>query len=434
VTIGMSALREVIKYVKNPIPILPRLVKKVLSPISYLAAKFFVLLVGRERLNKRRNKVLFGAFGGRRYGDNSAAFFEYVISEYPEVDCYWVIREDSYRERRKRKDKPPVPPDRILLKDSFRANVMALIADIYVYSHGRYDVTDYPKIDVRGVFEVMLGHGITALKRTDMKTTVSGELIAVHSGDADLVVASSTMEAAIKITEWGIPEEKIVICGLPRHDRLLSRRGEARAERKRILYMPTWRSWNARRISMGKSGFFREIESFLKDPRLNECLKGNNIHIQLYVHMWMREFFEEFKKRLPLGGIEIVDQEDDLQDLILKSALLITDYSSVCWDYLLLDKPVLFYQFDVEEYLVHTGSYIDLKKNLFGPVARNVDEAVSWVRSLVETGFSTDPFRAEMERMKAFAFAYTDGKNRERLAMAISDRYPVNLKKALAPL
>lgn len=428
----MSAIRELIKYAKNPISAIPRLLSKTLSPISYLAAKLFILVAGRERLKKRSPLVLFGAFGGRRYGDNAAAIFEYVISEYPEDNCYWVIRRDSYQKQIKGKGTEAILGGRVLLKDSFRANVMALIADIYVYSHGRYDVTDYPKRDVPGVFEVMLGHGIAALKRANMKYSSAGKTIAVHAENADLVVASSTSEAAIKIAEWGIPEEKIIISGLPRHDRLLSRRVNDGTPEKKILYMPTWRSWNTKRISLGGSVFFRGVESFLKNPGLNDCLKGNGVLFQLYVHMWMREFFEEFKKELSFGEIEIVNQEDDLQDLILNSALLITDYSSVCWDYLLLDKPVLFYQFDVDEYLEHTGSYIDLKSELFGPVAQNADEAVCWVRHFIETEYSIDLFWAKMEKMKDFAFAYRDGKNCERVVRGILDRHRIKRENTIS--
>jgi len=91
---------------------------------------------------------------------------------------------------------------------------------------------------------------------------------------------------------------------------------------------------------------------------------------------------------------------------------------------LFLGKPVLFFQFDLEDYLERTGSYLDLRKDLFGPVARNAEEAFSWVRRLVETGYSTEAFDGQMGRLADFAFAYRDGKNCERLAREIFRRIP----------
>ena len=413
------------KYKKHPELILPCLKRKFLYPFSYIAAKLFVKLAGRKRLKKRRHIALFGAFGGRRYGDNPAVFFEYMLSVHPEIESYWICHEEFYRNVAESGLKRfTVPSERILVKDSFRADVMALIADIYVYSHGRFDITDYPKSFNSGVFDVLLGHGVSALKRAHMEQEHSGSFIAEYAKEADVVVASSVREAEIKNRKWGIPRNRIVISGLPRHDRLLSenRRFTKSTGRVNILYMPTWRAWNAKRISLQDSGFFHEMESFIKDPELHNCLISNNICLQLYVHMWMREFFEDFKDEFPSIDIEVLDQGENLQDLILNSSLLVTDYSSICWDYLLLDKPVLFYQFDLGEYLANTGSYIDIKKDLFGPVAYNAEEAVSWICRFVESGFSVEPFRTEMERMKKFAFAYTDGRNCERLAKALLTR------------
>ena len=416
----MSMARELAKYSKQPSLILPRLKRMVLSPLGSRFARAWVRLAGRERLRKGKNIFIFGAFGGRRYGDNSAVFFEYMASSYPGIDCYWVMREDAYREREKKGNFPPLP-GRFLFKDRFRTHLMTLIADAHIYSHGRYDVTDYPKNRLAGVIDVMLNHGLTALKR---KAPGPAQPVSVNAAKADLLIASSAGEARIKNEEWGIPREKIVITGQPRDDRLLSGRGEILANGKTILYMPTWRSWNAREFSLRKSDFYRQIKAFLEDSGLSEYLVEKGICLQLYVHMWMREFFEEFKRDFSMQGIEILAQDNDLQTTILESSLLITDYSSICWDFLLLDKPVLFYQFDRDEYIRHTGSYIDLEKDLFGPVALTAGEAASWTKRFVESGFSATPFRGEMNRMKEFAFAFQDGKNCERLARAILERCP----------
>jgi CDP-glycerol glycerophosphotransferase (TagB/SpsB family) len=418
----MSLVREAIKYTKHPGWILPRLKDKVLEFFSFFLAKAWVRLRGREALRKGRLLFLYGAFGGRRFDDNSAAFFEYMVANHPEIDSYWVIRKDCYSARPSAR---PLPDrERVAFKGTFRANVMALTADVYVYSHGRYDITDYSKSDTPRAFCVMLDHGFTALKKTSMVRLPSGKSVAEAALHLDLIASGSASEAKIHETEWGIPAEKIAVTGLARYDRLFSI-AQARTELPRnILYMPTWREWNSRKVSLLQTEFFRQARAFLSDPLLSGSLARNGLTLQVYVHMWMREFFENFRKGFSLENIEILDQEIDLQKVIADSALLVTDYSSVCWDFLFLDRPVLFYQFDRDEFLEHTGSYIDLEKDLFGPVAVTAEEASAWVRKSISEGFSALPFRPQMEKMKKFAFAHRDDKNCERLAREILSRRP----------
>lgn len=418
----MSLKREAVKYAKHPGWILPRLKDKVAGMLSFHLARAWVRLRGREAFRKGRPVFLYGAFGARRFDDNSAAFFEYMVENHPEIDSYWVIRKDCARGSIPGR---PLPEGaRIAFKDTFRGNVLALVADVFVYSHGRYDITDYPKSDTPCAFNVMLDHGFTALKKTSMVPLPTGRTVAAAALDLDLIAAGSVGEAKIHEREWGIPPEKIAVTGLARYDRLYSLAQARTAPPRNILYMPTWRQWNSRKVSLSGTEFFRQARAFLADEALNECLARNGRTLQLYVHMWMREFFEDFKKGLSLENIEILDQGVDLQEVLVGSSLLVTDYSSVCWDFLFLDRPVLFYQFDREEFLEHTGSYIDLRKDLFGPVAGTAEEASAWVRKFVEECFSALPFRPRMEEMKKFAFAHRDGKNCERLAREILSRLP----------
>lgn len=419
---SVSAVRELFKYVKHPSKIIPRLWNQVRFPFNRVLAKAWVRFRGREVVRRGRPVFLYGGFAGRRYGDNSAAFFEYMLQNHPEIESFWVIRRDCFPETLQGK---PIPdPRRILFRGTFRANILTLVADVLIFSHGRYDITDYGTRETPEALNVMLDHGITGLKRERRATRSSAEL--------DVIASSSRCEAQIHEKEWGIPPHKIAITGLPRHDRLLSLKGFRTGRPPGILFMPTWREWNSRKVSLARTRFFREIQSFLLDPNLSEILVGKGIRLRFYVHMWMREFFDEFKRKFEVNHVEVLDQGVDLQEVLLDSSLLVTDYSSISWDFLLVDKPVLFYQFDLEEYLRRTGAYLDLREDLFGPVARTATEAADWVRRFVESGFSTKPFADRMERAKEFAFAYRDGKNCERLALEIFKREPSRKGSPLA--
>jgi CDP-glycerol glycerophosphotransferase (TagB/SpsB family) len=372
---------------------------------------------GVEEIRAGRRIFLFGAFGGRCYGDNSAALFEHMVEHHPEVDSYWVMRKDVYKEHL-RFGRLPFP-GKVVFKGSFRANILALIAEVHVYTHGHYDVTDYPKKILGKTRLLLLRHGIEGFKKTILKILPSGRKIAGIAEGADLVIASSKQELRIINKEWNIPVEKIILTGLPRYDRLLRLDLKAEKSRNRILYMPTWRDWNSRRLSLKGSEFFSQIRDFLVTSGLDGYLHAKGVRLDLYIHMWMREFFDDFKKEFDLQSVNLLPQIIDIQKIIVDSSLLITDYSSVCWDFLFLDKPVLFYQFDLDEYEKKRGAYLDLKKDLFGPVAYDAASAVDLVRQFVENGYETEKYRDQMDRMLKWAFAFRDDGNCERICKYI---------------
>ena len=77
---------------------------------------------------------------------------------------------------------------------------------------------------------------------------------------------------------------------------------------------------------------------------------------------------------------------------------------------------MLFYQPDLDEYEEKRGAYIDLKKDLFGPLAYNGHAAADLVTQFVENRFNPEQFMDQIDRMKKWAFTYIDDRNCERVA------------------
>ena len=182
-----------------------------------------------------------------------------------------------------------------------------------------YDVTDYPKKILEKTRLLLLGHGINGFKKMILKILPSGRKIAGIAEGADLVIASSKQELRIINKEWNIPVEKIILTGLPRYDRLLRLDLKAEKSRNRILYMPTWRDWNSRRLSLKGSEFFSQIRDFLVTSGLDGYLHAKGVRLDLYIHMWMREFFDDFTKEFDLQSVNLLPQNIDLQKIIVDS-------------------------------------------------------------------------------------------------------------------
>ncbi len=85
-------------------------------------------------------------------------------------------------------------------------------------------------------------------------------------------------------------------------------------------------------------------------------------------------------KVLTLGKVSI-------KELLQQSNLMVTDYSSVAFDFNYLAKPVIFYHLDLDEYLYHRGSYINLSTDLPGDVVTTPSELIKLIEAYIETDF-----------------------------------------------
>lgn len=91
---------------------------------------------------------------------------------------------------------------------------------------------------------------------------------------------------------------------------------------------------------------------------------------------------------------------------------MITDYSSVVFDFNYLKKPSIFYHFDVNDYLKHRGSYVDLSRELVGDIAYTKDEVIKYINEYVQKDFKYKP--KYLIKSKKY-YARHDKKNFERI-------------------
>jgi len=126
----------------------------------------------------------------------------------------------------------------------------------------------------------------------------------------------------------------------------------------------------------------------------------------------MHEFIDDIKENIKGKRIIFLDKDITLADEITSSIANITDYSGVAMDFMYMNRPILFYQFDIDKYKNEVGSYIDLDKEMFGYVAHNKDEAVNQLINLIESGFEV---KQNQEYARNKFFRYNDNNNCERI-------------------
>ncbi|MCP8967871.1 CDP-glycerol glycerophosphotransferase family protein [Ectobacillus ponti] len=366
--------------------------------LRFLAAK------GAARLLQQVLKKpiwLVGENLGEVAQDNGFAFFEHCAGKKAER-VYYVSKENNKNAENLDKHRRHV-----IRYDSFRHLVLYHLAQYMLVSHGIRDTAPsyvHNKMGINTKQIIYLQHGIIAMKRLMFNRKS-------YNGMIRKFVVSSEQEKDILVKEMNFREEQIMVTGLARFDTLADTSGEKEA--KEILLIPTWREWLVdSKADFLSSDFYQHYRGLLENPDLHALLDKYNLVLKFFPHIEIqRKYRDYFQSENP--RVQIVEVgEESVKDLMQSSSLMITDYSSVVFDFDYMRKPVIFYQFDLQEYLKHRGSYVDLKRDLNGDIADTGGQVIQYIKEYAERDFRYKPrFLLQSERY----FAYHDRKNAERI-------------------
>ena len=315
--------------------------------------------------------------------DNGFYFFRYCMESLPEKEkkhIYFILDKNSAQWDAVRKYKKNV-----IRFMSFRHIFYMLTANLYAASDSRihaYVWQPMPNLVSREINRhdiLFLQHGVLALKRVENVFGRDGACPVTY------FLTSSEFEQKIVAENFGYDTDHAPVLGLARWDVLTDK---SRPDRPSILVMPTWRSWLEDREDsvFCSSEYYLTYMHLLKNQELLELLRESGARLIFYIHPKLREFMKDFHADNP--RIQLVSfGETALNKLIMECSMLITDYSSVCWDFYYQEKPVVFYQFDMELYEQTNGSYIDMKHDLFGDRCTKEPELIETVRDYLRNGF-----------------------------------------------
>lgn len=218
--------------------------------------------------------------------------------------------------------------------------------------------------------------------------------------------------------KFGYPEGAVLLTGFPRWDNLKDT--SKMINGKSILIMPTWRNWlggekNAvfKTRDFQNTNYYKHWNGLLNDADFIRYIEDNKIDVFFYPHYGMQNYIKLFT--IGSKNIKIVTLDDDIQKYFNKCDVMITDYSSVAFDFAYLQKPVIYYQFDKSEFrkLQYAEGYFRYERDGFGPVCETRQELLKAVKSRV---------KKEYEIRERDFFIYHDNKNCERIYEAITIR------------
>ena len=257
---------------------------------------------------------------------------------------------------------------------------------------------------------IFLQHGVTAMKKVD---SIFGKS---HGHPTNLFVVTSDAEYDIVNKYFGYNKNEIALTGFARWD-VLEDKSKGRRE---ILVMPTWRNWldDVDSEEFKKSEYYKNYTTLLNSERLDKILKDNDVKLNFYIHPKFKDYIGNFNidaervHLIPFGT-------QPLNELMMECNMLITDYSSVSWDVYYMNKPVLFYQFDIDTYLDTHGSYMDMEHDLFGERTLDVNELIDMIEENIKNNFvMKEKYAKEREKN----FKYMDKNNCKRICTVIRQK------------
>jgi CDP-glycerol glycerophosphotransferase len=146
----------------------------------------------------------------------------------------------------------------------------------------------------------------------------------------------------------------------------------------------------------------RKFDNFLKENKLLFIVKSHSIPA----------FKDEFDR--DMKNLKVYEKTADVYPLFKYIDLLITDYSSIYMDFLHLNRPVLYYVFDLVEYKRDSRTIqFDFDEMTPGPKVENFEELMKMIKHFLID--KNDGFEKKRKRIRNLAFKYKDGKSSERI-------------------
>lgn len=342
--------------------------------------------------------------------DNGYWFFKYICEKHPETNVIYAINKKSV-------DYNKVA---VLGKTCQYGSIMHwvyyLIAkyNISTQKGGKPNAAICYVLELSGLLNnrrIFLQHGITYN---------DAEWLYYNNTKMRLFLCGAKPEYDYVMEKFGYPAENVKYVGFCRFDNLINT--EKTNKKSRIVVMPTWREWLVTKTEMTKianydgnffhTKYYKCWNEFITNDNLISVLEENDIELIFFPHRNMQVFLHDFhtnSENIILGSWE----NYDIQALIINSDIMITDYSSVLFDYAYLKKPLLFYQFDYEDFIKgqYRPGYFRFDNQKLGVVCNDMDSICDNIKNIIKNNYSIS---VESSRYIDSFFELRDNKNCER--------------------
>lgn len=338
--------------------------------------------------------------------DNSYYLFSYIKKNHPDVTIKYVIKKSS--------------------ADYYKVRALGDVIEYGSSAHFKYfitagvlisthimgyspDMSLFWRLDRWGLLKVngkkvFLQHGVTH-NYIPMLTNKYSKL--------DLFLCGAMPEYKYIKNHFGHPDGVVKYTGFPRYDTLKSK------PQKQILLIPTFRKWLNYVDDFQATEYFKRYNALFNNSELNKMLEDTDYKLIFYPHYEIQKriaYFSSMPKNKNL--VLATYANSDIQKLLNESDMLITDYSSVFFDFAYMRKPVVYYQFDADRFRTghYKKGYFSYTNDGFGPVIYDEVSLVKEIRSIINNRTSIN--QMYLKRVNDF-YDKSDHRNSQRSYKAI---------------
>lgn len=398
--------------------------------INDYSARQISLAVSLAR-NKNTKKMLQNAWilvdRDIQANDNAEHLYRYIHNNRADINAWFAIRKES-------KDWQRLSDEGFRLVDFGSLEYFLLLRNSInlISSQIDYYIVNPFERGTRGGYPwkfTFLQHGIT---QNNVSRWLNGKPIELLVTASKHEITDLTMENS----EYRFTSKEVRLTGFPRFDRLNSLSSKE-IERNLLLVMPTWRrsllgeqvndgNLRSKIDSFSTSKYAHAYAQLLSSSALKDYARKNNLKIGFMPHPNMSPYLKDFD--VP-EFVEIYSYEaNNVQDLLLRSKVCLTDYSSIAFDAAYAGTPILYYQFDQQDF--YDGTHVFRKgnwsysENGLGPVCLSFTEVMNELEIISEAGFAFSP--PFVERLE-YTFGVRHSNACRNVVRAIEDlRMPVN--------
>ena len=376
--------------------------------------KFKIILIRLfAKLYKRINKKQIWIISDRTEAanDNGLHFFKYANKVNDRnIKKYFVIAKETKDYNKVKQYGKVLPYNSLKYKLLFLVSTKIISSQADEWVTNAFNKSEGYYRDLYTFDFVFLQHGI-------IKDDMTRWLNKTNQNIDKFVTSAKKEYNSLLELEYGYDDTEVVLTGLPRYDNLKDSR------EKLIAIMPTWRKDISGKVNklMGNreysvdfrnTKYFKFYNGLINDKKLLNILKKNNYKGIFVVHPSNMPNFKDFE---PNEIISVVEGFADYQDIFARATLLITDFSSVAFDFAYLRKPIIYSQFDEKTFFsghLYTKGYYDYRIDGFGPVLNTKKEVIDEIEKSINNNCKLE--NKYKNRIEEF-YCYNDTNNCKRL-------------------
>ena len=354
----MSSIKSKIRGVlKNNIAIY-----KIYYCLGSFGLRFLGLFISIDK-----KTILLNSFAGKKYDDSTKAIYEYMIrsKKYRDYKIYWALDDMTIK----------IPRPAIKVKnDSFKYFVIALKSKYWITNSA---IERGLKFKKKKTIYINTWHG-SAIKAGGVD--IDKKNYRFNHSQYDYMYAQSKFDVDTFSHIFEVPRDRFALVGLPRNDELalttkkrvkeIKKRIGVPLNKKVILYAPTFREYN-RRNNKVIGGLPISLEKW-------KNVLGDDYCLILRAHYEVSNSFDIEND----GFAYDFTNYEKLNELLMISDVLISDYSSIMIDYSILERPIFAYTYDLEEYKRNRGLNINLDNEIPNGCIKDENELIKRIKTI----------------------------------------------------